>query len=51
MERWSLGITFLDNWSYFDSHEKKPGWLRLVRNKDSTGGSLADKWNCHMIYC
>ena len=29
MEEWSPGITFLDDWSYFDSPEKKLGWLRF----------------------
>jgi methyltransferase (TIGR00027 family) len=32
MEEWSPGITFLDDWSYFDSKESKLGWLRLFRH-------------------
>ncbi len=31
MEQWHSGIEFLDEWSYFDSDEKKLGWLRLLR--------------------
>ena len=30
MEEWNPGITFLDDWSYFDSKEEKLGWLRLL---------------------
>jgi methyltransferase (TIGR00027 family) len=29
MESWSPGIKLMDEWSYFDSTEKKLGWLRL----------------------
>ena len=29
MESWSPGIRLMDEWSYFDSTEKKLGWLRL----------------------
>lgn len=32
MEGWHPGIRFLDEWSYFDSDEKKLGWLRLLRH-------------------
>jgi O-methyltransferase involved in polyketide biosynthesis len=32
MERWHTGIQFLDEWSYFDSDEKKMGWLRVLRH-------------------
>jgi O-methyltransferase involved in polyketide biosynthesis len=32
MEQWHSGIQFLDEWSYFDSEEKKLGWLRLLRH-------------------
>jgi O-methyltransferase involved in polyketide biosynthesis len=32
MEHWHSGIQFLDEWSYFDSEEKKLGWLRLLRH-------------------
>jgi O-methyltransferase involved in polyketide biosynthesis len=31
MEEWQAGIQFLDEWSYFDSDEKKLGWLRFLR--------------------
>jgi methyltransferase (TIGR00027 family) len=31
MEQWNTGIQFLDDWSYFDSEEKKLGWLRLLK--------------------
>jgi len=30
MEEWNPGITFLDDWSYFDSKEAKLGWLRFL---------------------
>ena len=30
MEEWSPGIKFLDEWCYFDSGEKKLGWLRIL---------------------
>lgn len=26
MERWGRGLTFLDDWSYFDDHDPKMGW-------------------------
>jgi methyltransferase (TIGR00027 family) len=29
MESWAPGITFLDDWSYFDESEPKLGWMRL----------------------
>jgi methyltransferase (TIGR00027 family) len=29
MENWSSGIKLMDEWSYFDSTEKKLGWLRF----------------------
>jgi len=32
MEQWHAGIQFLDEWSYFDSGEKKLGWLRVLRH-------------------
>jgi O-methyltransferase involved in polyketide biosynthesis len=32
MEQWHAGIQFLDEWSYFDSDEKKLGWLRVLRH-------------------
>jgi O-methyltransferase involved in polyketide biosynthesis len=32
MEQWQSGIQFLDEWSYFDSKEKKLGWLRVLRH-------------------
>jgi O-methyltransferase involved in polyketide biosynthesis len=32
LEQWHSGIQFLDEWSYFDSEEKKLGWLRLLRH-------------------
>lgn len=30
MECWGQGIEFIDEWSYFDSREKKLGWLRFL---------------------
>jgi hypothetical protein len=32
MEEWHDGIEFLDEWSYFDSEEKKLGRLKMFRN-------------------
>jgi len=32
MEQWHSGIQFLDEWSYFDSDEKKLGWLKVLRH-------------------
>ena len=32
MEEWHEGIEFLDDWSYFDSQEKKLGVLKMFRN-------------------
>lgn len=32
MEEWHEGIEFLDEWSYFDSEEKKLGVLKMFRN-------------------
>ena len=32
MEEWQAGIQFLDEWSYFDSDEKKLGWLGILRH-------------------
>lgn len=32
MEEWNPGINLLDDWSYFDSQEKKLGWLGLFRH-------------------
>lgn len=34
MEDWGNGIEFIDEWSYFDSSEKKLGWLRFLGNID-----------------
>jgi O-methyltransferase involved in polyketide biosynthesis len=32
MEYWGQGIEFIDEWSSFDSGEKKLGWLRFLAN-------------------
>jgi len=32
MEQWHSGIQFLDEWSYFDSEEKKLGWLSIFKH-------------------
>ena len=29
LESWGQGITFLDEWTVFDDHEKKLGWINL----------------------
>ena len=44
MEEWNPGITFLDDWSYFDSKEKKLGWLRLAGN---VGLFRKTQWTVH----
>jgi len=28
-EKWNQGITFLDDWTYFDDKEKKLGWINI----------------------
>ena len=28
-EKWNKGITFLDDWTYFDDKEKKLGWINI----------------------
>ena len=30
LERWHEGIELLDEWTYFDDHERKMGWMRLL---------------------
>jgi len=32
MEQWHSGIQFIDEWSYFDSEEKKLGWFKLLKH-------------------
>ncbi len=32
MENWNKGIKFIDDWSYFDSNERKLGCLKILRN-------------------
>ena len=44
MEQWHSGIQFLDEWSYFDSDEKKLGWLRLLRH---IGLIRKTQWTVH----
>jgi O-methyltransferase involved in polyketide biosynthesis len=44
MEQWQSGIQFLDEWSYFDSDEKKLGWLRLLRH---IGWIRKTQWTVH----
>ncbi len=29
-EKWNQGITFLEDWTYFDDKEKKMGWMNLL---------------------
>ena len=29
-EKWNQGITFLEEWTYFDDKEKKMGWMNLL---------------------
>jgi O-methyltransferase involved in polyketide biosynthesis len=31
-EQWNTGITFLDDWTYFDDKEKKLGWINFFRH-------------------
>jgi len=44
MEAWNPGITFLDDWSYFDSKEAKLGWLRLMGR---VGVFRKTQWTVH----
>ena len=44
MEQWHGGIQFLDEWSYFDSDEKKLGWLRFLRH---IGLIRKTQWTVH----
>jgi len=44
MEQWHSGIQFLDEWSYFDSDEKKLGWFRLLRH---IGIIRKTQWTVH----
>jgi O-methyltransferase involved in polyketide biosynthesis len=44
MEQWESGIQFLDEWSYFDSDEKKLGWLKLFRH---IGWMRKTQWTVH----
>ena len=32
MESWNNGIKLVNDWSYFDSNEKKLGWLKIFKN-------------------
>jgi O-methyltransferase involved in polyketide biosynthesis len=29
LEHWNSGIQFIDDWTFFDDHEKKMGWIRI----------------------
>ena len=44
MEHWQKGIQFLDDWSYFDSDERKPGLFRLFRY---IGWLRKTQWTVH----
>jgi O-methyltransferase involved in polyketide biosynthesis len=44
MEQWHSGIQFLDEWSYFDSDEKKLGWLKVLRH---IGWIRKTQWTVH----
>ena len=44
MEQWQSGMQFLDDWSYFDSDEKKLGLLRLFRY---VGWLRKTQWTVH----
>lgn len=32
IETWNRGIRLLDDWSYFESNEKKLGWMKMLRH-------------------
>jgi O-methyltransferase involved in polyketide biosynthesis len=34
IEQWGPGITFLDDWTYFDEKEKKLGWINLFARSE-----------------
>ncbi len=44
MEQWQSGIQFLGEWSYFDSDEKKMGWLKVLRH---IGWIRKAQWTVH----
>jgi len=46
MEHWHSGIQLLDEWSSFDSDEKKLGWLRVLRHIEFIRKT---QWTVH--YC
>ena len=46
MEQWHTGIQFLDEWSYFDSEEEKPGRLRVLRHIPFIRKS---RWTVHYL--
>jgi len=46
MEQWHSGIQFLDEWSYFDSEEKKLGWLKIFRHIDFIRKT---QWTVHYL--
>jgi O-methyltransferase involved in polyketide biosynthesis len=46
MESWQSGIQFLDEWSYFDSDEKKLGWLWVLRH---VGFIRKTQWTVHYL--
>ena len=44
MESWNQGIQFIDEWSYFDSQEKKLGWYKLLGKIDTIRKT---QWTIH----
>jgi len=48
MEEWNTGIQFLDDWSYFDSDEKKLGWLKMFGKIEFFRKT---QWTVHYTTC
>lgn len=46
MEQWHAGIRFLDDWSYFDSEEKKLGWLGVLKHIELVRKT---QWTVHYL--
>ncbi|GAB7016573.1 class I SAM-dependent methyltransferase [Methanogenium cariaci] len=46
MEEWHQGIQLLDDWSYFDSGEKKLGWLKIFSR---IGLFRYSQWTVHYL--
>ena len=46
LETWNKGITFLDDWTYFDDKEKKLGWMNIFAKSKKLAKS---QWIVHYL--